>query len=106
MGRSVIEVVISVVGQWLACLLIGVGIRDLAFALLPGVRLALLCGLAVVAGKTIASMSGIEGPLMLVMIVMPPALVYAWLESSSALKMISDAFGRSQISPIMAEEAP
>lgn len=106
MGRSVIEVVISVVGQWLACLLIGVGIRDLAFALLPGVRLALLCGLAVVAGKTIASVSGIEGPLMLVMIVMPPALVYAWLESSSALKMISDAFGRGQISPIMAEEAP
>ena len=102
MGRSAVEVVISIVGQWLACFLIGVSLGDLVIALLPGIRLALICGLALGAGKVIAILLGIEGPLALLMIAAPPALVYVWLESASALKMVSDAFGRGELSSTVA----
>jgi O-antigen/teichoic acid export membrane protein len=104
-GRSVVEVVISIGGQWLACLLIGVSFGDLVIALLPGIRLALLCGLAVVAGKIINSSLGIEGPLTLIIIIALPAAVYVWFESSSALKMISDAFGHGDIKTMAVGEA-
>lgn len=103
-GRSTIEVAISIVGQWLACLLIGVSLCDLVSALLPGIRLAMVCGLALGAGKVVTTLLGIEGPLALVIIAVPPALVYVWLESASALKMASDAFGRGGIRPNVAIE--
>jgi O-antigen/teichoic acid export membrane protein len=106
-GRSAIEIGISVAGQWLACLLIGVGLSDLVIAMLPGLRLALICGLAVGVGKLTVGLCGVDGPLTLLMVVTPPALVYVWLESSSAIRMISDAFGRSEIRPIaVVEESP
>jgi O-antigen/teichoic acid export membrane protein len=99
MGRSAVEVTISIVGQWLACILIGVSFGDLVTALLPGFRLALICGVAVGAGKLLAIHLGIVGPLNLIIIAVPPALAYMWLESASAMKLVADAFGRGRLTP-------
>jgi hypothetical protein len=91
---SAVEATISVAGLWLACRLISVGLPDLLRASMPGVRLALACGLAVIAAKVFVTAAGIQGPLTLLIIAAPAAVVYCWQESSSALRMITDAFGR------------
>lgn len=96
-GRSAVEVLISIAGQWLACILIGVSLGDLMTALFPGLRLALICGVAAGSGKLLAIHFGVESPLNLIIIAVPPALVYLWLESASAMKMVADAFGRGEL---------
>lgn len=105
-GRSAVEVVMSIVGQWLACLLIGVSLVDLVVAVMPGIRLALICGLAAAAGKLAAGVTGSEGPIALLMIALPPAVTYFWLESSNAMQMFADGFGRRESAPIAIVEEP
>src|SRR5258708_19915046 len=58
MGRSAVEVVMSIAGQWLVCMLLGIGLTDLVVAILPGARLALMCAVAVIAGKITANACG------------------------------------------------
>jgi O-antigen/teichoic acid export membrane protein len=100
MGRSAVEAVISIAGQWLACILLGIVPIDFVAALLPGIGLALMCGLAVTAGKIAASVCGTEGIATLLLIAVPPALVYCWRESSTAIRMFAETFGRGQSRPI------
>jgi O-antigen/teichoic acid export membrane protein len=107
MGRSVVEVVMSIAGQWLACLLIGVGLGDLAVSIMPGVGLALMCAIAVTAGKITASACGTQGVATLLLVVVPPALVYCWRESSTAMRMLADTFDRGKPARIVvAQETP
>jgi lipopolysaccharide exporter len=101
MGRSAIEVVMSIAGQWLVCMLLGIGLTDLVVAILPGARLALLCAVAVIAGKITASACGTQGLATLLLIMGPPAIVYCWRESSTAMRMFGDTFGRGQGTPIV-----
>jgi O-antigen/teichoic acid export membrane protein len=100
MGRSAVEVVMSIAGQWLACLVLGIGLTDLVVAILPGAGLALMCALAVTAGKITASALGTSGVATLLLIMMPPAIVYCWRESSTAMRMFADTFGRGEGAPI------
>ena len=96
MGRSAVEAVMSIAGQWLVCLLLGIGMTDLVVAIMPGVGLALMCAVAVVAGKITASACGAQGVATLLLIMGPPALVYCWRESSTAMRMFADMFGRGE----------
>jgi lipopolysaccharide exporter len=91
-GMSVVEGVVSVAGQALACALLGLGLSDLARAVIPALRLAALCALATVAGRTVAMVSGGSGAIILIAAVAPPALVYLWLERSNAMDLIGKAF--------------
>ena len=101
MGRSAVEVVMSIAGQWLVCMLLGIGLTDLVVAILPGARLALLCAIAVVAGKITANACGTQGVATLLLIMGPPAIVYCWRESSTAMRMFGDTFGRRETTPIV-----
>jgi lipopolysaccharide exporter len=106
-GRGAVESIMSIAGEWLACMLIGIGLRELIVAIMPGVRLALMCALAVIAGKMIAGFCGTHGVVTLLLVVVPPALVYCWRESSTAMRMLADSLGRGESSPIgVAEELP
>ncbi len=96
LGRSIVEALISILGMWLSCLLLDIGLSDLVKAILPGAGLALMCALAVTAGKITASACGTQGVATLLLIVGPPALVYCWRESSTAMRMFADTFGRGQ----------
>lgn len=104
LGRSVVESVMSIAGEWLACMLIGIGLRDLVVAIMPGVRLALLCALAVIAGKMIAGLCDTHGVVTLLLVVVPPALVFCWRESSTAVRMVADSLGRGEATPIAVAE--
>ncbi|HEV2169350.1 MAG TPA: lipopolysaccharide biosynthesis protein [Candidatus Binatus sp.] len=107
LGRSMVEAFISIIGMWLSCVLLDIGLREMVVAILPGVRLAMMCALAVVAGKMLASFCGTQGVATLMLVVVPPALVYCWRESSTAMKMLADALGRGQTSPIaVVQEMP
>jgi O-antigen/teichoic acid export membrane protein len=91
-GMSVVEGLVSIGGQAVACALIGLTLRDLARSAMPAVRLALLCALATVAGRTVATLAEAGGATMLVAAALPPALVYLWLERSNAMELIGKAF--------------
>jgi EamA domain-containing membrane protein RarD len=91
-GMSVVEGLVSIGGQAVACALIGLTLRDLARSAMPAVRLALLCALATVAGRTVATLAEASGAMMLVAAALPPALVYLWLERSNAMELIGKAF--------------
>ena len=100
-GRSMVEALISIIGMWLSCLLLDIGLRDFVVAILPGARLALMCAIAVIAGKLTANAYGIHGIATLILIMGPPAIVYCWRESSTAMRMFSDTFGRGETRPIV-----
>jgi O-antigen/teichoic acid export membrane protein len=92
LGMSAVEGVVSVGGQALACALLGLTLRDLLDPAMPGLRLAALCGLCTLAGRTILILAGFKGAPVLIAAVAPAALAYAWMERSNAVEMISKAF--------------
>jgi PST family polysaccharide transporter len=92
LGMSAVEAVVSVLGQALACALIGLSLRDLVRSGIPALRLAALCALATVAGKTAAILAGESGAIVLVAAAAPPALIYLWMERSNAMDLIGRAF--------------
>jgi PST family polysaccharide transporter len=105
-GMSVVEALISVLGLSLACKLVGVGLPEFLEASMPGITLAAICAVVTFAGKFVAESAGIQGPLSLVIIAAPPALVYCWRESSVALQMFADAFGAGTATPAQVLEEP
>ncbi len=93
-AMSVAEGAVSIVGVWLACRLVNLRLRDLAESAAPAARLALACAMGTAAGKGAALMFGLKGPVMLALIVPPPAITYCWLEAPTVVRMVSAAFGR------------
>jgi len=82
----------SIAGQWLVCMLLGIGLTDLFVAILPGAGLALMCAIAVIAGKIAANEFARRVVATLLLIMGPPAIVYCWRESSTAMRMFGDTF--------------
>ena len=103
LGMSVVETVVSMIGQAIACGLIGLSLRDLARSSIPALRLTVVCALATVAGRTGAMLAGARGSTVLIAAVAAPALVYLWLERSNAMDLIGKAFVPS--APAKASEA-
>ena len=62
---------------------------------------AAVCAVAVIAGKITASACGTQGLATLLLIMGPPAIDYCWRESSTAMRMFGDTFGRGQGTPIV-----
>ncbi|MGH7913944.1 MAG: lipopolysaccharide biosynthesis protein [Candidatus Binataceae bacterium] len=92
LGMSVVESLVSLGGQALACALIGLTLRDLARSGIPALRLAALCALACVVGKAAAVVAGAGSATILIAAAAPPALVYLWLERANAMDLIGKAF--------------
>jgi O-antigen/teichoic acid export membrane protein len=100
-GRSLVEALISIVGMWLSCVLLDIGLREFVVAILPGARLALMCAVAVVAGKLTVNAYGTHGVATLLLIMGPPAIVYCWQESSTAMRMLAGTLGGGETAPIV-----
>jgi len=107
-GVSAAESFISIAGQGLVCVLIGISLKDIFVSIMPGVRLALMCALGVIAGKFVASLNGANEIETLFLVVVPPAAIYCWCESTTAMRMLADMFGRDEsidgASPIVVAE--
>jgi len=80
-GMSAVESVVSVAGQWLVCRLIGITMRSLAAATLPGLRTAAWCSIAALAGAALGNLLAAGGLLALALMLAPAAAVFAWQES-------------------------
>jgi PST family polysaccharide transporter len=91
---GIVEATISIVGQYLVCLLVGIRLRELAAAVIPGLRITAACMIATALGKFAAAIMGVEAPLVLAMVVGPPAIVFCWLEAGELAMMARRAFGR------------
>lgn len=96
-AMSVLEGLIAIAGQYLVCQLIQIRLRDLVPAVIPGVRVALPCMMATAAGKALAIWLGIGPPLVLSFVMVPPAIVFCWLEASELTQMMGSAFKRTDI---------
>jgi O-antigen/teichoic acid export membrane protein len=94
-GMSAVESIVSIAGQFMALTLLGVGMADLLTASMPGISLAAMCAGGVLLGKIIAAATGTEGTMGLAIIAAPAAIIYCWRESSTALQMLTGAFGRA-----------
>jgi O-antigen/teichoic acid export membrane protein len=92
LGMSVVETVVSIVGQAIACALIGLTLRDLIYSSGPALRLTAVCALATVVAKTAVTLAGARESTVLIAAVAAPALVYLWLERSNAVDLIGKAF--------------
>ena len=57
--------------------------------------------IAVIAGKITANAFGTQGVATLLLIMGPPAIVYCWRESSTAMRMLGDTFSRGETAPIV-----
>jgi O-antigen/teichoic acid export membrane protein len=104
-GMSVLEGLVTVAALYFVCSLIALKARDLLISFMPGVRTALWCTLAALAGKGIALLAGpagLAGPLVLAVIAIPPALVFVSLELPQLHQLLGYAFGHS---PAPANEA-
>ncbi len=97
-GISVVESALSVVAEYAGCLLIGLKIHDLLAALVPELRVTVWCVLATMVGKSIAMLAGVNGPLALAAVAIPPALVFLSVEGSDVTRMLAKSFDRSSAS--------
>ena len=95
MGRSVVGVMMSIAGTVTACLLIGVESAICTIWMVPGVGLALMCAIAVTAGKITASACGTQGVATLLLLVDRPRS-FCWRRSSTAMRMLGDASDRGE----------
>ena len=93
-GVSAIEALMSIVGEYLVGLLLGLSLGDLAGTAAPGVKLAVWCVLATLAGKLIATLAGFEAVIALGLMVVPPAITFVLLERSELRRIGSIAFSR------------
>ncbi len=101
-GMSMVEGTVSVLGQWLACALIGLSLGHLAMAAGSALRLTAVCAAATLAGKTLGWVAIGSGAIsshaiVLAAAALPPVLLYLWLERSHAMDLIGRAFVPTQV---------
>jgi polysaccharide transporter, PST family len=97
---SGVEALISIVGQLIVCVLVDLKLREVAAALMPGLRVASVCMLATLVGRTIAGLAAFHGPLALIFAAVPPVVSFLWLEGDEAARIAASAFsyGAARIS--------
>lgn len=90
---SAVEVASALAGQFVGCRFTGLGVRDLLSQTMPGIRLAILCGLVAALGVGASHVSGIRGPLALLISGVPAGVVYLHYEARDLIRMAGEAFG-------------
>jgi|GEM_PF-969488 len=91
---SIVEATVSIIGQYLVCLLVGMRLRELAAAVIPGLRITAACAAVTVLGKLAGATLNFHAPLVLVFVAAPPAIVFCWLQADEVLGMVRRASGR------------
>jgi O-antigen/teichoic acid export membrane protein len=97
LGMSGVEGAVSVLGQALACDLIGLSLWTLAAAAIPAIRITALCALATFVGRTAALLAIPDhtfsnSSVVLLAAAVPTALIYLWIERARAADLLGKAF--------------
>jgi O-antigen/teichoic acid export membrane protein len=95
-GISASEAITSIAAQYVGCKFTGLTARDLFVEALPGLKLAVACGVVSAAGELIAHFFGIRGVLALLIAGVPAGAVYGHMESANLLRMLRQAFSRER----------
>jgi polysaccharide transporter, PST family len=90
---SAVEAVSALAAQYVGCRFTGLRARDLVAETMPGIRLAILCGLVAILGEGASHLCGMRGPLALLISGLPVGLVYLHYEASNLMQMAQEAFG-------------
>jgi PST family polysaccharide transporter len=95
---AVVEGAVSLIGLSLAAKLIDTTLAHLLGAALPGLKLAIMCAIAALAGKELALAAGMNRLPVLLAEAFPALAVFLWMEAAVFLEMIMKAFkpARSQ----------
>jgi O-antigen/teichoic acid export membrane protein len=83
LGMGMVEASVSIFGQLLVCALTGISLIGIGVAMLPGMKLAALCALATFLGEFIATICHIQGTASLLVIAIPPTVVFCTMEFAS-----------------------
>jgi lipopolysaccharide exporter len=92
-GVSIVEATISVAGVYVVCQLVGMRLREVAAALIPGLSTTAVCAAATVAGKLAGAALNIHAPLVLAFVVAPPAVAFCWLQADEVQGLVRRGFG-------------
>jgi O-antigen/teichoic acid export membrane protein len=90
---SAVEAACSVIGQLVACRMLGVGLEKVLRALIPGFTAAAGCAAATVAGRVLANNLGISGLLELSLMVALPAAAFLLIEARTVREMLGSGLG-------------
>jgi PST family polysaccharide transporter len=96
---AVVEGVVSLIGLSFAARLIDTTLAHLLSAALPGLKLAMVCAIAALAGKELALAAGMDRLPVLLAEALPALAVFLWMESAVFLEMIMKVF-RPAPSPV------
>ena len=89
---AVVEGAISLIGLYLAARLVKSTLTRILATALPGLKLAIACSIAALAGKELALAMGAQGAAVLAAEALPALAVFLWMEASIFIDMISKAF--------------
>jgi PST family polysaccharide transporter len=96
-GVSAVEAACSVIGQLVACRMLGVSLGKASRVLIPGFTTAAGCAAATVAGRVLAANLGISGLLELLLMIALPAAAFLLIEARTVREMLGSAIGSVSI---------
>jgi hypothetical protein len=96
---ALVEAAVSLIGLGLAAKLVDSTLVQVLGAAGPGLKLAVVCAMAALAGKELAVASGLNGFAVLLAEALPALAVFLWMETSLFLGMIDKAFGAASSQP-------
>jgi O-antigen/teichoic acid export membrane protein len=99
-AMSLVEGIVSIVGIYVASCLIDLRAVRLIRAALPGLRVAAICMICASLAKQVALGAGLQGPIVLLPVMLICVLAYCLLEAQTMMRMLSAAFGRSSLAPL------
>ena len=89
---AVVEGIVSLIGLSLAAKLVDTTLPRLLATALPGLKLAIVCGITAIAGKELALAAGANEVAVLAAEALPALAVFLWMEASVFTDMITKAF--------------
>jgi len=92
-GVSIVEGAMGLVGQYVVCLLVGIRLRELVPAVIPGLRITAACAAATLGGKLFGAALEIHAPLILAFVAAPPAAAFCWLQADEVQALVRLGFG-------------
>jgi PST family polysaccharide transporter len=89
---ALVEAAVSLIGLSLAARLVDTTLSHLLATALPGLKLAIVCSIAAMAGKELALAAGANSVSVLAAEALPALAVFLWMEASVFFDMITKAF--------------
>jgi O-antigen/teichoic acid export membrane protein len=102
---SAVEATCSVIGQFAACRMLGVGLGEASRVLIPGFITAAGCAAATVAGRMLANDLGVSAMLELLLMIALPAVAFLLIEARTVREMLGSALSSVSVDDRLANQS-